>query len=108
MSDLVVQPVTWAYVGHRLIPRPQVAVTLLVLLGFFAAYGLNYMAKDTKALDLMNGALIAGFAGAWGYWLGSARIRGRGPGDRPAEPRDDRGELSRRGGRRVGLRGRVG
>ena len=73
MSDLVVQPVTWAYVVNRLIPGPRVAVTHLVLLGFFGAYGLNYTAKDTKALDLMNGALIAGFAGAWGYWLGSSQ-----------------------------------
>ncbi len=48
-------------------------LSAVVVLGFFAAYGLNWYAKDEKTMDLMNGALIAQFTGAVGYWLGSSR-----------------------------------
>lgn len=48
-------------------------ISAVVVLGFFAAYVLNWWRNDTKALDLMNGALIAQFTGAVGYWLGSSR-----------------------------------
>jgi hypothetical protein len=47
-------------------------VTAAVIGGFFMAYVLNWFQGDTEALNLMNGALIAAFAGAWGYWLGSS------------------------------------
>ena len=72
-APLVEQPITWAYVVNRLIPGPVIVVSMLLIFGFFGAYVLVWADKDTKALDLMNGALIAGFAGAWGYWLGSSR-----------------------------------
>jgi len=46
---------------------PRLLITLL-LIGLFAwAYSAN---TDD---DTMKGALIAAFAGAWGYWLGSSR-----------------------------------
>lgn len=47
-------------------------VTVALILGFFAAYTLNALRNDNEAMNLMNGALIAAFAGAWGYWLGSS------------------------------------
>jgi hypothetical protein len=48
-------------------------VSAIVVLGFFAAYALNWWRNDQKALDLMNGAMIAQFTGVVGYWLGSSR-----------------------------------
>lgn len=46
---------------------PRLLITLL-LIGLFAwAYSAN------TGDDTMKGALIAAFAGAWGYWLGSSR-----------------------------------
>jgi hypothetical protein len=48
-------------------------ITVIVCLGFFAAYGLNWWRQDTEALNLMNGALIGSFTAAIGYWLGSSR-----------------------------------
>jgi hypothetical protein len=48
-------------------------VTVALILGFFAAYALNWYRSDSEALNLMNGALVGGFAAAYGYWLGSSR-----------------------------------
>ena len=46
---------------------PRLLITLL-LIGLFAwAY------SEDPDDDTMKGALIAAFAGAWGYWLGSSR-----------------------------------
>jgi len=59
---------------HRLqrTPRPpfftpQLFIACLVVALFAWALGAN---PDD---DTMKGALIAGFAGAWGYWLGSSQ-----------------------------------
>lgn len=46
---------------------PRFIVSLIVMAIFAWAFGAN------PADDTMKGALIAGFAGAWGYWLGSSR-----------------------------------
>lgn len=44
---------------------PRFIIAFTIILGFFAAYVHN-------PSDTMNGALIAAFAGAWGYYLGSS------------------------------------
>lgn len=44
---------------------PKFVIAYTIILGFAAAY--IYRPDDT-----MNGALIAAFAGAWGYYLGSS------------------------------------
>lgn len=41
-------------------------ITILIVVGFFAAYFMD------PGNETMKGALIAAFAGAWGYWLGSS------------------------------------
>lgn len=45
--------------------EPRFLIAYGILIGFFVAYGFN-------PSDTMNGALIAAFAGAWGYYLGSS------------------------------------
>lgn len=42
-------------------------VTVLIIGGFFWAYFLD------PSNETMRGAIIAAFAGAWGYWLGSSQ-----------------------------------
>lgn len=50
---------------------PRLLVSLLIM-GLFAwAYGEN-VSDET-----MKGAIIAAFAGAWGFWIGSARASER-------------------------------
>lgn len=44
---------------------PKFIIAYTVIVGFFAAYIFN-------PTETMNGALIAAFAGAWGYFLGSS------------------------------------
>lgn len=44
---------------------PKFAIAYTIILGFAAAYIWN-------PSETMNGALIAAFAGAWGYYLGSS------------------------------------
>lgn len=44
---------------------PKFLIAYTIILGFGAAY-------INKPDDTMNGALIAAFAGAWGYYLGSS------------------------------------
>lgn len=44
---------------------PKFVIAYTIILGFAAAYVSN-------PSDTMNGALIAAFAGAWGYYLGSS------------------------------------
>lgn len=44
---------------------PKFAIAYTIILGFAAAYVNN-------PSDTMTGALIAAFAGAWGYYLGSS------------------------------------
>lgn len=44
---------------------PRFVIAYTIILGFSAAYVFN-------PSDTMNGALIAAFAGAWGYYLGSS------------------------------------
>lgn len=44
---------------------PKFAIAFTIILGFAAAY---VHSPD----DTMKGALIAAFAGAWGYYLGSS------------------------------------
>jgi len=44
---------------------PKFVIAYTIILGFAAAYICN-------PSDTMNGALIAAFAGAWGYYLGSS------------------------------------
>jgi hypothetical protein len=44
---------------------PKFLIAYTIILGFGAAY-------IHKPDDTMNGALIAAFAGAWGYYLGSS------------------------------------
>lgn len=44
---------------------PRFAIAYTIILGFAAAYIWN-------PSETMNGALIAAFAGAWGYYLGSS------------------------------------
>jgi hypothetical protein len=48
-------------------------LTAVVVFGFFCAYALTWWSRDAKDLDLMDGALIASFSTAVGYWLGSSR-----------------------------------
>lgn len=58
-------------------------ITAVLVVGFFVVYAANWWTSGhatgdpqqtaTKTLDLMNGALIAQFTGAVGYWLGSSR-----------------------------------
>jgi hypothetical protein len=45
--------------------NPRFIVAYTIILCFAAAYIAN-------PSDTMNGALIAGFAGAWGFYLGSS------------------------------------
>ena len=45
---------------------PRFVIAYTIILGFMAAYVQN-------PSDTMNGALIAAFAGAWGYFLGSSQ-----------------------------------
>lgn len=44
---------------------PKFVVAYTIILGFAAAY-------VNRPDDTMNGALIAAFAGAWGFYLGSS------------------------------------
>lgn len=44
---------------------PKFVVAYTIILGFAAAY-------INRPDDTMNGALIAAFAGAWGFYLGSS------------------------------------
>lgn len=44
---------------------PKFLIAYTIILGFAAAYIYN-------PSETMNGALIAAFAGAWGYYLGSS------------------------------------
>lgn len=44
---------------------PRFLIASTIIGGFFVAYIFN-------PSDTMNGALIAAFAGAWGYYLGSS------------------------------------
>lgn len=44
---------------------PKFVIAYTIVIGFAAAYVYN-------PSDTMNGALIAAFAGAWGYYLGSS------------------------------------
>lgn len=46
---------------------PRFVIAYTIVLGFAAAYVWN-------PSETMNGALIAAFAGAWGYYLGSSSI----------------------------------
>ena len=41
-------------------------ITVVIVVGFFVAYFME------PSNETMKGALIAAFAGAWGYWLGSS------------------------------------
>jgi hypothetical protein len=47
------------------ITDPRFVIAYTIILGFMAAYIYN-------PSETMNGALIAAFAGAWGYFLGSS------------------------------------
>lgn len=47
-------------------PDARVLIALIIISGFFVVYGFN--PED----DTLKGALIAAFAGAWGYFLGSS------------------------------------
>lgn len=42
-------------------------ITTLIVGGYFVAYFIS------PGDETMKGALIAAFAGAWGYWLGSSQ-----------------------------------
>lgn len=42
-------------------------ITILIVVGFFAAYFMD------PGNETMKGALIAAFAGAWGFYLGSSQ-----------------------------------
>lgn len=44
---------------------PKFLIAYTIIAGFFIAYIFN-------PSETMNGALIAAFAGAWGYYLGSS------------------------------------
>lgn len=44
---------------------PRFVIAYTIILGFASAYVYN-------PSETMNGALIAAFAGAWGYYLGSS------------------------------------
>lgn len=44
---------------------PKFVIAYTIIIGFAAAYVWN-------PSETMNGALIAAFAGAWGYYLGSS------------------------------------
>lgn len=44
---------------------PKFVIAYTIILGFASAYVYN-------PSETMNGALIAAFAGAWGYYLGSS------------------------------------
>jgi len=44
---------------------PKFLIAYTIIIGFMVAYIFN-------PSDTMNGALIAAFAGAWGYYLGSS------------------------------------
>jgi len=48
-----------------MIADPKFIIAYTIILGFAAAYIWN-------PSETMNGALIAAFAGAWGYYLGSS------------------------------------
>jgi hypothetical protein len=48
------------------IPDTRATIALIIILAFFAAYF-----HDPS--QVMQGALIAAFAGAWGYYLGSSK-----------------------------------
>jgi hypothetical protein len=48
---------------------PRFLIAYTIILGFAVAYIYN-------PSDTMNGALIAAFAGAWGYYLGSSSSAG--------------------------------
>ena len=45
--------------------EPRFVIAYTIITGFFVAYVFN-------PSETMNGALIAAFAGAWGYFLGSS------------------------------------
>ena len=50
---------------RKLLADPKFLIAYTIILGFTAAY-----MNDPS--ETMNGALIAAFAGAWGYYLGSS------------------------------------
>lgn len=45
----------------------RAVISVVIVVGFFAAYFME------PGNETMEGALIAAFAGAWGYWLGSSK-----------------------------------
>lgn len=49
------------------LPDTRAVVALTIIAGFLAAY------FSDPHDDTMKGALIAAFAGAWGYYLGSSK-----------------------------------
>lgn len=49
---------------------PRFVIAYTIIIGFAVAYIWN-------PSDTMNGALIAAFAGAWGYYLGSSSVTGQ-------------------------------
>jgi hypothetical protein len=53
--------------GNLRWPDTRAVIALVIITGFFVAY-----AQDPSD-DTMKGALIAAFAGAWGYFLGSSK-----------------------------------
>jgi hypothetical protein len=52
--------------GNLRWPDTRAVVALVIILAFLAAYFLD-------PSDTMKGALIAAFAGAWGFYLGSSK-----------------------------------
>lgn len=57
---------------HTTIADVRVWVTGTIVFGFFGAYVLSWIRGDREELNTLDGSMIAAFAGAWGYWLGSA------------------------------------
>lgn len=49
-------------------PETRAVIALILIAGFMAAYF-----QDQAPNDIMRGALIGAFAGAWGYYLGSSK-----------------------------------
>lgn len=48
------------------LPDTRAAIALLLITAFLVAYFL-------RPTDVMSGALLAAFAAAWGYYLGSSK-----------------------------------
>lgn len=49
-------------------PDTRAVIALILIAGFMAAYF-----QDKTPNEIMRGALIGAFAGAWGYFLGSSK-----------------------------------